>query len=190
MQTLHFKWGIGRESTSSLEGVCVCVPVRTGRDGGFIWTQGKAQRNSSEFISKLWRMHLHYSLYPKWVIWALPDFIFFSCYLLTNLSAHSARIWSLKGKLGKWHCWELRMVVTVLADLGQGFPPAANQEWEIKVTATTTVNISIDTVLGLYLCYVTEEPYYFYVTNLERLSNLLKVIETSALSFHTSFNHN
>ena len=82
------------------------------------------------------------------------------------------------------------MVVTVLADLGQGVPPAANQEWEIKVTATTTVNISIDTVLGLYLCYVTEEPYYFYVTNLGRLSNLLKVIETSALSFHTSFNHN
>ena len=82
------------------------------------------------------------------------------------------------------------MLVTVLADLGQGVPPAANQEWEIKVIATTTVNISIDTVLGLYLCYVTKEPYYFCVTNLERLSNLLKVIETSALSFYTNFNRN
>ena len=115
---------------------------------------------------------------------------FLFIYPLTNLSAHSARIWSLKGELGKRHWLRAQNACQCPCGTRLGVPPAANQEWEIKATATTTVNISTDSVLGRYLCYLTKEPCYSYLTSLERLVIYSKWEKPVLCFIYTSFNLN
>ena len=55
---------------------------------------------------------------------------------------------------------------------------------------TTTVNISTDNVLGLYLCYVTKEPCYSYLTSLERFVIYSKWEKPVLCFIYTSFNLN
>lgn len=111
-------------------------------------------------------------------------------YLLTNLSAHSVRIWSLKGELGKRHWLRAQNACQCPCRTWPGVQPAANQEWEIKATVSMADNISTDTVLGLYLCYITKEPCYSHLMSLEGLVIYSKWEKPVLCFIYTSFNHN